>query len=379
MNVEAASPPISAELVQEHLERAATGLQTHRADGLFLFRNTNILGFCGVPLSASDRLVCALLNAEGRMAFVVPAFEADMAVGLPPGSVIEKWREDEDPYVAVASAAKRLGVDSGKILLDPHTWLHVQAGLAAALPKAALALDAGLIESVRQIKSQEEIAAIRRACDDTGRIYPLVGQRLVPGMPERDLARDVLDRLRDDGLSPWGQLIQGGESASVPHLPSGPRQFQDGDLVIVDFVCQRDSYLGDMTRTFAIGQPTDEMREAYAVVRSAQAVAIEAIRPGVSCESVDRAARRVIEKAGLGDCFVHRLGHGIGLDVHEAPYLVRGNTQKLEPGMCVTVEPGVYLPGRFGIRIEDVVAVTEDGCEILSNTVPTDVSEALSY
>jgi Xaa-Pro aminopeptidase len=130
-----------------------------------------------------------------------------------------------------------------------------------------------------------------------------------------------------------------------------------------------------MTRTFAVGRPDGEIRRAYAVVRDAQRAAIEAVRPGATCASVDQAARAVIQKAGLGDYFIHRTGHGIGLDVHEPPYLVRGNQQRLEPRMCVTVEPGVYVPGRFGIRIEDVVAVTKDGCQRLTNSVPTDVSE----
>jgi D-alanyl-D-alanine dipeptidase len=186
----------------------------------------------------------------------------------------------------------------------------------------------------------------------------------------------VLNRMREAGLSPWGELIQGGESASVPHQATGRRRFRDGDAVVVDLVCRRNSYLGDMTRTFAIGRPEADVRRAYAVVRSAQRAALEAVRPGVTCEAVDRAARVVIERAGLGEYFVHRLGHGIGLDGHEPPYFVDGSRRRLAPGMCVTVEPGVYVPGRFGVRIEDVVAVTPDGCEILTRMIPTDVSEA---
>jgi Xaa-Pro aminopeptidase len=145
--------------------------------------------------------------------------------------------------------------------------------------------------------------------------------------------------------------------------------------VIVDFVARRFGYHGDMTRTFSVGAVSDEIVSAYSAVREAQAAAIAAIKPGVTCEDVDRIARDVIEGEGLGDYFTHRLGHGIGLDVHEPPYLVQGNKQKLEIGMCVTVEPGVYVPDQFGIRIEDVIAVTENGCEILSASVPTDLSD----
>jgi len=215
---------------------------------------------------------------------------------------------------------------------------------------------------------------VRAACEDTGRIYPLIQKRLTAGISEIELQHAVMTELARAGLSPFGDLIQGGESASVPHQPTGSRRFREGDAVIVDFVCARDGYLGDMTRTFALGNVSTEIQEAYRAVRSAQASAIAVIKPGVSCEHVDQVARSVIEEAGLGDYFVHRLGHGIGLDVHEPPYLVQGNPMLLRPGMCVTIEPGVYMPGQFGVRIEDVVVVTPDGCEILTRGVPTDLS-----
>jgi D-alanyl-D-alanine dipeptidase len=248
--------------------------------------------------------------------------------------------------------------------------------LSRALPAATLRPDPGVIEAVRAVKTEAEVAAIRAACGDAGKIYPLVAERLRVGVSEIELSRDVLKDLRRQGVKPVGDLIQGGQTASVPHRQAGQRRLQSGDAVIVDFVCERDGYLADLTRTLSLGQPGEEIGRAYGLVRDAQRRAIETVRPGVSCEAVDRAARSVIEAAGLGAYFVHRVGHGIGLDVHEAPFLVQGNQQPLAPGMCVTIEPGVYLPGRFGIRIEDVVAVTEDGCEILSDKVPTDVSPA---
>ncbi len=372
--VEAHRPAIATELVRQHIDRATALLKKHDAGGLLFFRDTNIIAFCGVPLAPSDRLVCGLLNRDGRVAFVVPAFEAAMANELPPTGQLVPWEEHEDPYATVAKAARLLGLDAGTVLLDGHTWIDVQARLAAALPRLTLRPDPGVIEAVRIIKSPEEVDAIRSACRDTGRIYPLVGERLRPGLAEWELSQDVLHRLRRDGLSPFGDLIQGGDSAAIPHGIAGSRLFQEGDAVIVDFVCAHDGYLGDMTRTFAIGRPSEEIRQAYAVVREAHRMAIDAVRPGVTCESVDHVARTTIQRAGLGKYFVHRLGHGIGLDVHEPPYLVRGNSQLLAPGMCVTIEPGVYVPGRFGIRIEDTITITQDGCEILSNTVPTDVS-----
>ncbi|MBN2563606.1 MAG: aminopeptidase P family protein [Phycisphaerae bacterium] len=377
MTVNVARSVIDPVLVRQHLDRAGDQLAKHGVDGLFVFRDTNIRAFCGVPLAPYDRLVCGLVDQAGRLAFVAPAFEARLADGLPAGSELVTWEEHESPYAAVAEAARLLGIASGTILLDGHTWIDAQVGLSKALPRATFRPDPGVIDSVRVIKSPEDIEAIRAACEDTGGIYALISKRLRAGVSEFDLSRDVLSQLERSGLSPWGSLIQGGEAASVPHQPPSRRVFQDGDAVVVDFVCERDSYFGDMTRTFAIGRPADEVKRAYAVVRDAQKTAFEAIRQTVTCDSVDRAARSVIERAGLGEYFVHRLGHGIGLDVHEPPYLVQGNQHRLEPGMCMTIEPGVYVPGRFGIRIEDVVVVTADGYELLSNTVPTDVSPAL--
>lgn len=375
MPIDANRFAINPVIVGQHLDRALGLLRGYEADGLLFFRDSNLLGFCGVPLAPSDRLVCGLLNLRGQMVFIVPAFEASAADGLPPDSELLAWEENEDPFAAVAEAARRLGIAKGLIFLDGNTWLEVHSRLHAALPNARLDLDPGVIESVRLRKTAEEIAAIRAACVHTGMIYPHIADCLRAGLSELELSRQVTSRLRSDGVDPCGDLIQGGTSAAVPHQPTSLRILQDGDAVIVDFVSRRDGYHGDMTRTFAVGRVRPEVKRAYAAVRAAQQAGIRAVRPGVTCESVDRAARAVLEAEGLGEYFAHRLGHGIGLDGHEPPYIVQGNRQVLEPGMCFTIEPGVYLEGKFGIRIEDVVVVTKDGCEILSGDVPTDVSE----
>ncbi len=374
MSIDTEAPPISPSIVGQHIDAASAALAMQNADGLLLFRETNILAFAGVPLGPSDRLICALLSRDGGIAFIVPAFEAEMAGGLPPGGRLVPWEEHEDPYAAVARGAAELGIERGRILLDGYTWLDAHRRLKAALPKATLDPDHGLIERIRIVKSDEEIDAIRAGCEDTGKIFPLVRDRLRPGVCESELAAELLTKLRAAGVQPVGELFQGGPSASVPHKPTGRRTFCDGEAVIVDFWCRHEGYFGDMTRTFALGRPDDEVRRAYRLVRDAQRAAIARIRPGAPCEEIDRTARSLIEAGGLGKYFCHRLGHGIGLDIHEPPYLVGGNTLRLEPGMCVTVEPGVYVPGRFGIRIEDVVVVTAEGCEVLSGSIRTDFS-----
>ncbi len=369
---------ISNGIVQHHVQRAATLLAKHDADAIFLFRDSNILGFTGVPLAPSDRLICGWINRAGQTALVVPGFEADMARALPSGSILVTWLEHEDAYSSAADAARLLGVDRGRIYLDGYTWLDAQRLLSEALPHARFETDPGILDEIREIKTPEEIAAIRAACQDTGLIYDLVSRRLQPGISEHELSREVCEQLVKLGVTPFGDLIQGGENAAIPHQPAGKRRFRDGDAVIVDFVARRSGYLGDMTRTYALGRASEDFAKAYQAVRAAQHAAICAARPGVSCESVDAAARAVIESARLGDYFTHRLGHGIGLDVHEPPYLVRGNARRLEVGMCMTIEPGVYVPGRFGIRIEDVITITPGGSEILSDSVPTDVCPILA-
>jgi Xaa-Pro aminopeptidase len=376
MNIDTDAPPIASDIVRQHLDDAVARLSQADADALLIFRDTNILAFCGVPLAPSDRLVCGLLSREGQLAFIVPAFESGIACTLPAGSEVVAWEEEEDPYACVAQAAAKLGVQNGLILLDRHTWLGVQQRLERELPGARLTPDTELIDSIRMIKSPREVEIIRAACADTAKIYPLIAQKLRAGISELELRREVLAQLEKAGVTPYGDLIQGGETASIPHQRTGTRRFREGDAVIVDFSARKGSYLGDITRTFAVGEPQDEIKTAYRVVRAAQQAAIKVICPGVTCESVDAAARAIITDAGLGDYFVHRLGHGIGLDIHEPPYFVRGSRLRLEPGMCLTVEPGVYVPGQFGIRIEDDIVVTRDGCEILSRGVATDVCDS---
>lgn len=369
---------IDFRVVREHTERIRPLLVERHADGILLFTPANILGFSGAPLGPSDRIVCGLVSGDGEAALVCPAFEAPDSRSIPPQTRVFAWLEDQSPYEAIAKAVKHLGLERGTILLDPAVWIEVQRRLAQAMPGATWREDDGAITSVRQVKSPLEVEAIARACRRVGQIYAEIGKRLSPGMTELELAGQAVFSMGDGSLSGALPLAQSGPNAAIPHRPTSDRALSDGDCLVVDYVLAVAGYHGDMTRTFAVGRPREKCHAAYQAVRAAQRAAIEAARPGATCESVDAAARSVIEKAGFGAFFVHRLGHGIGLDCHEAPFFVQGNRTKLAPGMCLTIEPGVYVPGEFGVRIEDVVAITENGCRILSDGVPTDVSEAFS-
>lgn len=339
-------------------------------DGFLLFQPSSLLGFCGVPLSASDRLVCALVNQNGDSAVVLPSFERSAATGM---RKVFPWEEHEDPYGAIASAATSLGIASGRILLDCHTWIGVRDRLATCLQRAKFATDNGMLDRIRVIKSPEEIEAIRQACAHCSLVFDFVPSGLKPGITESQLYRSVSDRLVAEAAMAEIILIQSGPNAAVPHRLTGTRRIESDDAVIVDCVCKRNGYCGDMTRTYLPPAPMNGLRDAYDAVRQGHEAAIEMIRPGVTANDVDAAARSIIERAGFGSAFLHRLGHGIGLQGHEPPFIVHGSDEVLEAGMCFTVEPGIYVKDAFGVRIESVVTVTPDGCEVLSDMTPLDV------
>jgi len=270
--------------------------------------------------------------------------------------------------VRVARAA--IGVD-GRI------WLKAWYRLCKALPQARLCIAESLLREVRICKSPRMQEILRRAHRNGERFFLELRSLVRPGVSEQELYEEVTAKLGADGPQP-DAMIQSGPNGAVPHNPTAQRRLQQGDLVVVDSVLATDGFFSDLTRTYAVGAPPERARQAYETVRRAQAAAIEAARPGMACGELDRIARRIIEEAGFGPCFTHRLGHGIGIEVHEPPYLCPGNPEPLRPGMCVTIEPGIYVPGEFGVRIEDDVLITSDGCEVIRGDLPTDVSSALA-
>ncbi|MCB9854523.1 MAG: aminopeptidase P family protein [Phycisphaerales bacterium] len=368
------STAISKHVVTEHIARLSEELSQADADGYFVFQCCNLLGFLGLPIGPTDRLVCGLVNVQGASALVLPAFEASAANEAPDGCQIFTWEEHEDQYAALAAAASSLGLNSGRLLVDHRTWIEVRERLQDYLPGATLETDPGHLDRIRMVKSPEEIEAIRQACAHCSIVFDYVSGELRVGSTEDRLHRGIADRLIEIGASAEIVLVQSGPNGAIPHLPTGTRRFENGDAVIVDCVCRRQGYCGDMTRTYQIGETTNLLQRAYSTVRTAHDAAIDMIRPGVTASQVDATARAVIDRAGFGRAFLHRLGHGIGLEGHEAPYIVQGSDVVLQAGMCFTVEPGIYLDQSFGIRLESVVAVTPGGCELLSDMTPLDVS-----
>lgn len=325
-----------------------------------------LTGYAALPL---ERLTCLVLRSSGDPVLVVPALEEAAATASPLGSTgleVVSWQETEDPYALVASllpGARRVG-------LDDQMWAATVLRLRAAMPGCEQGLAGGVLRELRMRKSPAEVQALREAARAIDRVHEQVGEWLRPGRTEREVGADVAAAIREAGHESVDFVIVGsGPNGASPHHELSDRVLRAGDPVVVDIGGTTPAgYCSDSTRTYVVGEPPAEFLDSYAVLQRAQAEAVAHVRPNVTCASVDAAAREVIAAAGYGERFIHRTGHGIGLQTHEDPYVVEGNDLVLEPGMAFSVEPGIYLPGRHGARIEDIVVCTEDGVEPLNGT-----------
>jgi Xaa-Pro aminopeptidase len=265
--------------------------------------------------------------------------------------------------VAKLAAGARLA------MLGDQTWSVFLVGLQERMPKTRFQSATPLTRQLRARKDSEEVTRLRRAGAGLDRVVARLAKMRFSGLSERELSRQVTAMtLEEDHRQSLFWIVASGPNSASPHHEPGDRVIAQGDLVVVDFGGKHGGYCSDSTRTFSVGEPSAEQREVHEVVHRAQQAATAAVRPGTVAEDVDQVARKVITDAGYGEYFIHRTGHGIGLEGHEHPYLVEGNDEKLEPGNCFSIEPGIYLPGRFGVRIEDIVTVTETGVEVLNNS-----------
>ncbi|WP_313694621.1 aminopeptidase P family protein [Halorarum halobium] len=289
---------------------------------------------------------------------------------------VRTWADDEDPRAAVAAVLADLGVDDGRVLLDDTMHARFTLDLREALPDAEFGLASEVLSELRVRKDDAELDAMARAGDVADAVIEDLRARDgdVVGDTEAELAEYVEDRLAHHGGAgvSFETIVGSGPNGAMPHHAHGEREIGAGEPVVLDFGTRVDGYPSDQTRTLVFGadevEPSATVREVHDVVREAQRAGVDAVEPGVTAGAVDAAAREVIEDAGYGGEFIHRTGHGVGLDVHEEPYVVAGSDRELAEGMTFSVEPGVYLPDEFGVRIEDLVVVTEDGCERLNHT-----------
>jgi Xaa-Pro aminopeptidase len=278
---------------------------------------------------------------------------------------IRPWSETEDPVAIVAD----LTAGSHRAAIGDQTWARFVLALDAAMPDAALVSAGDLMSALRRCKAADEVRRLRAAAEAADDVIARLAEMPLSGSAERAVAREITEMMLVAGHETVEfAIVASGPNGSSPHHEPTDRLIESGDAIVVDIGGRRDGYCSDTSRTFHVGRPDPAYARAYEVLHRAQEAGVAAVRPGVPAQEIDRAARAVIEAAGYGDRFIHRTGHGIGLDPHEAPYLVEGNDEVLAEGMSFSVEPGIYQPGGWGMRIEDIVVVTADGVDRLNTS-----------
>lgn len=338
--------------------RAAGLLAQRRLAALLVGPGSDLAYLAGYRMFPSERLTALVLTAEGSASLIVPALEAPRAAEAAPDLTLREWRETDDPYALAAAAVQ----GPGDIAIGDQLWAMFVLRLQEVLGDRRLRTGSEVTGALRLHKDDNELGALREAALSADRAYARVRDIRFEGRREQDIAADLAALLRESGHEEVTfTIVASGANGASPHHRTGERVIARGDAVVLDFGGTRGWYCSDITRTVVAGPADAELVRVHDLVRRAQDAGYAAAREGVRASDVDAAARRVIADAGYGERFIHRLGHGIGLDGHEHPYLVSGNDQLLAPGMVFSIEPGVYLPGRFGVRIEDIAAIGRDG------------------
>jgi len=347
------------------IRTAQQRMQDQGVDALCLSVGSDLPYLTGYRAMALERLTMFVLPVEGEGTIVIPALEAPRVEteGMP--FSVHGWGETEDPITIVDGY---LG-GAGNVLIGDETWSRFLVDLQSARPSRIFGKAGDLMSLLRIHKSADEIAKLRAAAATVDGVVGQLEDVRFSGRTERDVAGEVTERTKADGhdmMDFW--IVASGPNGASPHHEPGDRVIEHGDAVVVDFGGHQNGYASDTTRMFIVGEAPYGFDDAFEVLHRAQGAAVDSVRPGVTAESIDAVAREIITEAGYGDLFIHRTGHGIGMDTHEHPYLVEGNDQIIEEGMVFSIEPGIYNPGEWGMRIEDIVAVTADGVERLNRS-----------
>ncbi|MBA3639397.1 MAG: aminopeptidase P family protein [Acidobacteria bacterium] len=366
--------PITADERRGRVEKARRLMAEEKIDALMLCSGMSLIYFTNINWSGGERLFTCVIPAKGEPFFVCPAFEEDRAreqIALGPfaGTAdVRTWHEHESPYQRVAQGLQDRGIRTGRLGIEETVKFVFSDGVAKAANGITLTSGTPVTGGCRMIKDAHELELMQLASNVTLKAYEAAYKSLKEGMTQNDFARLVSSahaRLGFEG----GAGVQVGEFSALPHGSITPQVVKEGTILLIDGGCNIEGYQSDLSRTFVLGKATDKMKQVFDIERKAQDAALAAAKPGVACEAVDAAARKVIVDAGYGPdykYFTHRVGHGIGMDWHEWPYLVRGNTTPLRPGMTFSDEPGIYLRGEFGVRLEDDMVITEDGARLFT-------------
>lgn len=366
--------PITAAERRGRIEKARRLMAARQIDALMLTGGTSLVYFSGIQWGLSERLFAMVLPVKGDAFYVCPAFEEDrareqIAKGpLGASADVRTWEEHGNPYERVAQGLKDRGIASGRLGIEETVRFVFSDGVAGAAPALRLTSGTPVTAGCRMTKDAHELALMRHASAVTLKAYEAAWRALKEGMTQTDFQGLVQQAHRRLGYN-GSAGVQVGEYSALPHGSITPQVVREGTILLIDGGCSVEGYVSDISRTFVLGRPTDTMKKVFEIELRAQTAALKAARPGLACEAVDAAARKVIEDAGYGPgytYFTHRVGHGMGMDGHEWPYLVKGNTLPLEPGMTFSDEPGIYIRGEFGVRLEDDMVITEAGAELFT-------------
>ena len=373
--------PITNEERRKRIDRAKELMAQSNIDALMLAGGTSMAYFTNMRWGGGERLFAVIIPVRGEPFFVCPAFEKDRAeelIALGPfaggHADIRTWEEDESPFMRVAQGLKNRGIATGRLGVEETVKFVFADGVTEAAPQLKVVSGTPVTAGCRMIKDEHEIALMRLASQATLKVYAAVFRALEPGMTQNTVSGLIAQAYRRIGF-PGEASVQVGEYTARPHGSIQPQVIKEGTIIMVDDGCTVEGYQSDITRTFVLGKATDKMNKVFELVKQAQTAALRAARPGVPLEQLDAVARKIIVDAGYGPgykYFTHRLGHGMGMDGHEWPYLVKNNmfgwekALTLQPGMVFSDEPGIYILGEFGVRLEDDMHITRDGAELFT-------------
>jgi len=371
--------PITNDERRARLEKARELMPASELDAILLMEGTSLAYYTGIRWWGGERLFTMILPAKGAPFYVCPAFEEGRAreqISHGPetnSADVRIWQEDENPYRLVAQGLKDRGLATGTLGIEETVHFSFSDGVSKAAPQVKISSATPVTARCRMIKTAHELELMKLACRVTLTAFQAVHSSLKEGMTKSDL-ENLVEAAHTRLGFPGEADIMLGESSAFPHGSTAPRATAEGTIILIDGGCRVEGYTSDISRTFTLGKPSDKMKKVFDIVHQAQSTALAAAKPGVRCGDVDAAARKLIMDAGYGPdykYFTHRVGHGMGMDGHEWPYLVRGNATRLEPNMVFSDEPGIYIRGEFGVRLEDDMHITDNGAELFTPQSPS--------
>lgn len=371
--------PITVDERRARLDKARRLMAEHKIDALMLAGGTSLVYFTGMNWGNSERLTAVVIPVKGTPFVVTPKFEEERTIEqvklgpLGTGTDVMTWEEDESPSKLVADGLRKRGIASGRLGVEETVKFVFSDNVAQAAPQLQLTSGTPISAGCRVFKDAHELELMKLASAVTLKAYEAAYKSLKEGMTQGDFARLVSQAHQQLGFN-GSAGVQVGEYSALPHGSITPQVVREGSILLIDGGCKVEGYSSDLSRTFVLGKATDKMKAVFEIEYNAQSAALKAARPGVPCGDIDAAARKVIEDGGYGPgykYFTHRVGHGLGMDGHEWPYLVKGNALPLAVGMTFSDEPGIYIPGEFGVRLEDDWVVTEDGAEMFTPQSPS--------